>query len=232
MMRQLPLPLPYDAAMGPDDFLVTPCNAEAAAWIEKWPEWPAHGLILSGLAGSGKTHLLNLWIEKTGGMIVNGNDLAVKDFLSLNSAPALGVDNVDACAGNYDAEANLFHLFNAVKERNIKTKTATLMLTTSKNLAQAGFSLPDLRSRLLSLPVATLLPPDDALLEALVVKQFRDRQVMLDAGVVSYLASRMPRDAEGIRALVERLDLAGLAEGRKITIALARKILESSGEVF
>ena len=68
---------------------------------------------------------------------------------------------------------------------------------------------------------------DDTLLEALIVKQFRDRQVMLDSGVVAYLAPRISRDAAGIRDLVERLDHASLSEGRKITIALARKILEN-----
>ena len=75
-----------------------------------------------------------------------------------------------------------------------------------------------------------MLDPDDALLEALVVKQFRDRQVTLDAGVVAYLASRMPRDAASVRNLVERLDREALAVGRKITVALARRVLEENDD--
>jgi chromosomal replication initiation ATPase DnaA len=90
--------------------------------------------------------------------------------------------------------------------------------------------LPDLRSRLLTLPVASLGAPDDALLSALIVKQFRDRQVALDAGVVAYVASHASRDAASIRDVVERLDRAALAQGRKISIALARQILEGSDE--
>ncbi len=222
-MRQLPLPLPYDAAMGVDDFLVTSCNRDAAAWIEKWPDWPAPGLIVTGLAGSGKTHLSNLWLERSKGRRVTENDLLKNDAPALmESTTALVLDNADALAGHKDAEEKLFHLFNRLKDAK-----GSLLLTMERGVGQAGFVLPDLRSRLLTLPVAALLPPDDALLEALIIKQFRDRQVTLDAGVVAYLAPRIPRDAEGIRTFVDHLDLAALAEGRKITVALARKILEN-----
>jgi DnaA regulatory inactivator Hda len=221
-MRQLPLPLPHDAAMGADDFLVTPCNREAAAWIEKWPKWPMHGLILTGLPGSGKTHLLSLWLDKCKGKLVTKPELLAKDSVSLTaSTTSLAIDNADALAGDAAAEEKLFHLYNHLKE----TK-GSLVLTMTCGAGQAGFLLPDLRSRLVTLPVAALLAPDDALLEALIVKQFRDRQVALDVDVVSYLALRIPRDAAGVRELIERLDTAALAEGRKITIALARKILE------
>jgi len=95
---------------------------------------------------------------------------------------------------------------------------------------QAGFVLPDLRSRLLALPAVTLGAPDDALLLALIVKQFRDRQIAVEAGVVAYLTTRGARDAAGVRDLVERLDRAALAEGRKVTTVLARKILEGTDE--
>lgn len=223
-MRQLPLPLPHDAAMSADDFLVTPCNREAAAWIEKWPEWPSHGLILTGLPGSGKTHLLNLWLEKSKGNLITKTDLLAHTAAPLTATTTfLAFDNADALAGEEAAEEKLFHLFNHLKE--IK---GSLLLTMTRSAGQAGFLLPDLRSRLLTLPVAALLPPDDTLLEALIIKQFRDRQIMLDTGVVSYLAPRIARDAAGIRSMVEKLDLASLAEGRKITVALARKILEDS----
>ena len=221
-MIQLPLPLPFDAAMGADDFLVTPCNREAAAWIEKWPDWPAHGLILTGLSGSGKTHLLNLWLTQSGGRLVTLPELIAEDSAAITAATtAIALDDADALAGNVEAEEKLFHLFN-----HIKTVQGSLVLTMKGGAGQAGFRLPDLRSRLLTLPAALLGAPDDTLLEALIVKQFRDRQVALDAGVVAYLAPRMARDAAGIRDLVERLDSAALAEGRKITIVLARKVLE------
>ncbi len=222
MMYQIPLPLPHDAAMGADDFLVTDSNREAVTWINKWPEWPAHGLVLTGLSGSGKTHLLSLWLEKSGGNLVTVPELLALNAVTMTeTTKAIAIDDADALAGNAATEESLFHLYN-----HLKTEQGSLLLTMSCGVGQVGFVLPDLRSRLLTLPATGLGAPDDALLEALIVKQFRDRQITLDAGVVSYLAARAARDAASIRDLVERLDRAALAAGRKITIALARSILE------
>jgi chromosomal replication initiation ATPase DnaA len=221
MMRQLPLLLPHDEAMGADDFLVTPCNQEAAAWIDKWPDW--FGVILSGLPGSGKTHLLTLWLTKSGGKLVPRDTLVAEDAFSLTAeTPHIAIDNADALAGDAEAEENLFHLYNHLKEAK-----GSLLLTMKQPAGQVAWGLPDLRSRLRTLPVAPLLPPDDVLLEALIVKQFRDRQIAIDPGVVAYVARRAPRDAASVRNLVDRLDLAALAEGCKITIPLARKIMEA-----
>jgi chromosomal replication initiation ATPase DnaA len=220
-MRQIPLPLPHDAAMGADDFLVTPSNRDSVAWIEKWPDWPSHGLILTGLSGSGKTHLLNLWLTKSSGKLVTPQDLTEKPPALLTAETyAVALDNANSFAGNARAEESLFHLYNHVKDNK-----GSLLLTMTRGAGQAGFVLPDLRSRLLTLPATALNAPDDLLLEALIVKQFRDRQIALDVGVVSYLVSHAARDAASIRDLVEKLDLAALAEGRKITTSLARKVL-------
>ena len=221
-MKQIPLSLPHDAAMGADDFLITPSNREAVTWVDKWPDWPAHGLVLTGLSGSGKTHLLNLWLGKSGGRLITVAELTRQNAVALTATTnALALDDADTIAGNPAAEESLFHLYNHLKE--IK---GFLLLTMPCGVGQVGFALPDLRSRLLTLPATGLGAPDDALLEALIVKQFRDRQITVDSGVVTYLASRAARDAASIRDLIERLDRAALAEGRKITTALARALLE------
>ena len=223
MTRQLPLPLPHDAAMGADDFLVTPSNRETAAWIEQWPTWAAHGLIVTGSAGSGKTHAMKVWLAKSGGKLISSPELLSTPIADWKGSVA--IDDADALAGDARAEEQLFHLHNQVQATH-----GFFLLTMTRGAGLAGFVLPDLRSRLLALPSTLLNPPDDALLEALIVKQFRDRQIDLDFDVVSYLAARVTRDAASIRATVENLDHASLAQGRKITIALARAVLEAEHE--
>lgn len=223
-MTQLALKLPHDAALGADDFLITASNREAAALIGQWPAWPAPGVIVAGASGSGKTHLLHLWLEQSGARLLTLADFTktVPDFLAVQHAH-YAVDNADALAGQAEAEENLFHLFN-----HVKSGQGSLLLTLRRGAGQADFVLPDLRSRLLTLPTVFLAPPDDTLLAALIVKQFRDRQITLDAGVVSYLTTHATRDAGQVRDLIDRLDHAALAQGRKVSVALARKVMEEA----
>ena len=207
-------------ALGADDGQV---HRETAAWIEQWPTWAAHGLIVTGSAGSGKTHAMKVWLAKSGGKLISSPELLSTPIADWKGSVA--IDDADALAGDARAEEQLFHLHNQVQATH-----GFFLLTMTRGAGLAGFVLPDLRSRLLALPSTLLNPPDDALLEALIVKQFRDRQIDLDFDVVSYLAARVTRDAASIRATVENLDHASLAQGRKITIALARAVLEAEHE--
>ena len=54
---QLPLDLGHHPALSEGDFLVAPCNAEAHAWLERWPRWPGPASVIFGPAQCGKTHL-------------------------------------------------------------------------------------------------------------------------------------------------------------------------------
>jgi chromosomal replication initiation ATPase DnaA len=74
-------------------------------------------------------------------------------------------------------------------------------------------------------PIAQLDAPDDALLSAVLVKLFADRQVVVPASLIPYLVSRMPRSIGAARALVAALDARALAAGRPITRALASDVL-------
>jgi chromosomal replication initiation ATPase DnaA len=67
--------------------------------------------------------------------------------------------------------------------------------------------------------------PDDALIGALLVKLFADRQLRPSAEVIPYLVARMERSFDAARALVAALDARALAEGRAVSIALARAVM-------
>jgi chromosomal replication initiation ATPase DnaA len=81
--------------------------------------------------------------------------------------------------------------------------------------------VPDLASRLRALPVVALTSPDDALLRAVIVKLFTDRQVAVDESLVSFLATRIERSFAAARAAVTRLDREALRLRRPITRAFA-----------
>jgi chromosomal replication initiation ATPase DnaA len=87
--------------------------------------------------------------------------------------------------------------------------------------------LADLRSRLNALPIAEIEEPDDAILERLLRKFFRERNIKPADDLIPYLLRRIERSARKAREIVSRLDEAADAEGRAISRTLARQILDA-----
>ena len=215
-MAQLPLDLAHRPALGRDDFLVAPANAEAVAWLDRWPHWPAPALVLTGPAGSGKSHLAQVFAARSEAPVLAGPDLSVPRLPELlGDARAAIVEDAQSAP-----EAALFHLYNLLAERR-----GHLLLPAREPPARWAIVLADLRSRLLAAPVVALQPPDDALLAALLVKLFADRQVAVGAEVLAYLVPRLERSFDAAARVVAALDRAALAAHRPVTVPLAREVL-------
>lgn len=215
--RQLPLAMPHQAAMNREDFLVGEGNREAAAFIDAWPDWPASVVLLIGPNGSGKTHLVNIWAAKSRAKVVAAPDLADADPAELILTGAVAVEDADDPALD---EKALFHLLNAARGRG-----ASVLVTAHSAPAVWGVTLPDLLSRLRAAQPAFLGPPDDELLQKVMIKLLADRQLAIDAGVLDYILLRMERSCAAACALVEALDRESLARGRRITKAIAAEVL-------
>jgi chromosomal replication initiation ATPase DnaA len=213
--RQLAFDLPSAEAMTREHFFVAPSNALALQAVEDWRNWPGRKLLVVGPDGAGKTHLAHVWAALADAVILSAGTLAAADIASL-SGRAVVVEDADRIGA---AEAQLFHLHNLV------TTTGALLLTARTPPRDWGLHLPDLVSRMQATPIAHLDAPDDALLSAVLVKLFADRQVAVPANLIPYLVSRMPRSIGAARALVAALDARALALGRPITRALAGEIL-------
>jgi chromosomal replication initiation ATPase DnaA len=82
-----------------------------------------------------------------------------------------------------------------------------------------------LRSRLLASPAVAVEPPDDALLSAVLVKLFADRQLRVSEDVINYLLLRLERSFAAAQEIVAALDRAALADQRAVTVPLARETL-------
>lgn len=216
---QLPLPLAFRPALGRGDFLVSACNADAVAWIDRWPSWTYPHLVIYGPEGCGKTHLAHVFVERSGALVLSAPDEVVLAFL-IHESRAVVFEGADKLAGNPDGERFLFHLMNLQKENG-----SSLLMISDTAPSAWGVHLPDLRSRLLAAQVAGIEAPDDALLEGVFLKLFADRRVDVDADVVQYVLPRIQRSFAGVKALVESLDAAALSKTRRITIPLARDVL-------
>lgn len=215
MIRQLAFDLHNPEAMTREHFFAAPSNALALQVLEGWQNWPGRKLLLVGPEGAGKSHLAHIWAALAGAVILPAETLGTTDIASL-SGRAVVVEDADRIG---PAEAQLFHLHNLV------TTAGVLLLTARTPPRDWGLGLPDLISRMQATPIAHLDAPDDALLSAVLVKLFADRQVAVPANLIPYLVSRMPRSIGAARALVAALDARALALGRPITRALAGEIL-------
>ena len=218
--RQLAFALPHTESLSRDNFLEGPANSAALALIDAWPEWPSRTMLLAGPEGSGKSHLAAIWAEQSGARATSAHTLAAANVPAELATGALVVE--DLREASFDERA-LFHLLNLAREDG-----AYILITARLPPSALAIELRDLRSRLRALPVVSLLPPDDQLFRALIVKFCADRQLAVDEQVVSYLATRLERSYAAARQAIELLDSEGLRQGRPITRALASELLGNS----
>lgn len=216
--RQLSLDLGQRPAMGREDFLVSSSNAAAVEMIDSWPDWPHRALAIVGPAGSGKSHLVEVWRGRAGGAVVSAGALDEAIVAAAEAGGALAVEDVDR--GIVD-ERILFHLFNLARETKL-----SLLLTMRAAPGDIEITLPDLRSRLRATAFVAIEPPDDALLKALLIKLFADRQLRVTPKLIDYISLHMERSAEAAARTVAAIDRLALETKRNVGQAVAREALQ------
>lgn len=190
------------------------CNREALAWLARWPAWPGPALILHGPPGSGKSHLARIWSTRTGARWLEHASLATVDP---NGHGAWVLEDVEPVID----ETALLSFYNRLREGG-----GHLLLTARRPVGAWTLLLPDLASRLRAAPGVAIGPPDDALLGAVLLKLFADRQLVVSEAVIEYLVRHMERSFGAAQAVVAGLDSMSLRLRRPITVALARALLE------
>ncbi|MGY5806250.1 DnaA regulatory inactivator HdaA [Rhizobium sp. LEGMi198b] len=217
--EQLPLAFAHAAASGRDDLLVAHPLSAAVKIVDSWPSWPSPVVILAGPVGSGKSHLANIWRERSGAIAIHpkaGSGAAVAAAngpVIFEDADRLGFDDTE-----------LFHVINSVRENG------TGLLMTSRLWPMSWpVTLPDLRSRLKAATVVEIGEPDEELLSQVIVKLFADRQLYIDDKLVLYIVNRMERSLNAAQLIVDRLDRLALGRGTRITRILAAEVLNELG---
>ena len=208
MTEQLSLNLPYRIAYGREAFWVAPCNQQAVAWIDKYPDWPVPAVLIYGPAGSGKTHLVHLFTEH----VIDAKGLTLEGRPSFQQKVA--VENVDQLAN----EEAFLHLFNFMKE------LGGHLLLTAQTVPQ--FSLADLASRMALIPKVEIAMPDEQVIQMVAKKAFEDRHIVVEEAVLSYLSTHLTRSFPLLQQVIEMADKKSLSVGRKITIPILKQAID------
>ena len=216
---QLALALDHGESLAREDFLAGPSNAAALALVERWPDWPARTVLLRGPEGSGKSHLAAIWAREAGARMLASRALDGAEVPVALATGALVLENL--AEARFD-EAALFHLLNLAREER-----AYVLITARSAPATWRIGVPDVASRLRAIPVVALDAPDGALLRAVIVKLFADRQLAVDESLIGYLATHIERSFAAARAAVAALDREALRLKRPVTRALAGELFRA-----
>ncbi len=220
--HQLIFDLPVEPQFGRSDFLVSSCNDTAYAVIEQWPRWPDSILLLVGPPGSGKSHLGAIWAARANARVVPAAALPLIEAEALARPGAVLLEDADRMNGN---EAELFHFINRIRDSG-----GWMVVTARRRPDLWGLATMDLLSRLRLAPAVEIGAPDDALVRAVLVKLFSDRQLAVEANLIEYLTLRIERSLDAARAIVAKLDRAALIRNRPVTRALAAELFQESSE--
>ena len=215
--QQLILNLRSLPSMDRNDYFVSEVNKEAVTWLDAWPNWTTFGFIVCGPLGSGKSHLAQVLKTLSHGDIIEAKDISNKNIDQLSEKKCLIIENLESLT----SETLLFHIYNMLLENK-----NNLMLTSKFNVSQINFELPDLKSRLLSMPQVSIGLPDDRLLKNLLIKQFLDKGILVEMDVIDYLIKRIDRSFEAISKLVAKIDFKSLEKAKKITIPFIKNTIK------
>ena len=194
-------------------------------------------IYLWGEAGSGKSHLLQAVCQKaherTSEQASPDHNrpvyLPMQELINLSPGVLEGmedmnpvcIDDVQCIAGNKEWEIAFFHLFNRLRDQGIR-----LIISATAAPNQIGIQLPDLVTRLGWGAVYQLHSLNDEGKRIVLQQRATQRGLQLPDDVVQFVLRRSVRDMNSLFELLDKLDVASLAEQRKLTIPFVKQYLD------
>lgn len=226
---QIPLPLTPRRDSRLENFIAGPNSAVIEA-LKQMLDEPGSHVFLHGEEGSGKTYLLNALCLETRERQGRAFYLALKrlppdavaSLQGLEDLDLVCVDDLHVIAGDRVWEEALFHCFNRIRKAN-----GRLLLSSCKQLSALDIGLPDLASRLawgLQLPLKPLADEDKL---AVIARHSNTLGFELPGDVQKYLLKHHERSMSALLQAVDRLHQVALTNKRRITVPLAREVLQA-----
>ena len=215
-LNQLILNFDYDQNFKDQDFYVSKSNEFAFKLLNSWPKWEKNFVNLIGQKFSGKTHLINIFLDKFKGIKIEANDLCNESFKQIKIFENIIIENF-----NDQIDENLFFtLLNIIEQDN-----KYLILTSTKPIVEHVFKLNDLNSRSKYFLLSNIEKPSDDLMFALILKNLSDRQISIDKKLIDFIIKRIDRSYGKIFDFIYKIDEISLKRKKPIDFKVIKEAL-------
>ena len=215
-LNQLIINFDYDQNFKDLDFYVSKSNEFAFKLLNSWPKWEKNFVNLIGEKFSGKTHLINIFLEKFKGIKIEANEINNEFLKKIKVFENIIIENL-----NDKIDENLlFTLLNIIDQDN-----KYIILTSKNPIVDYSFKLNDLNSRSKNFLLCNIEKPGDDLMFALILKNLSDRQISIDKKLVDFIIKRIDRSYGKIFDFIYKIDKISLKRKKPIDFKIIKEVL-------
>ena len=215
-LNQQILSFDYEQNFKDQDFYVSKSNEYSFKLLNSWPKWEKNFVNLIGENFSGKSHLINIFLQNFKGIKITASKIT-NDFLKEikiyeNIIIEDLLESID--------ENLLFTLINTIEQDN-----KYLIVTSTKPIVEFEFKLQDLNSRSKNFLLSAIEKPEDDLMYALILKNLSDRQISIDKKLIDFIIKRISRSYGKISDFIYKIDEISLKRKKPIDFKIIKEAL-------
>ena len=206
----------YDKNLKNEDFYLSKSNKHVFNFLNIWPKWEKNFVNVIGERLSGKTHLMNIFLQKNKGIIFDSNSLRNDDLKKIKIYENIIIENLSSDVD----EKLLYSLLNLIEQDN-----KFIIVTSVKPIVNITFDLKDLKSRTKNFILLNIEKPDDELIFAIILKNLSDRQITLDDKFIEFIIKRIERSYSKIYDFIYKIDQLSLKKKKSIDFKIIKEVL-------
>ncbi|MEK9874991.1 MAG: DnaA/Hda family protein, partial [Pelagibacteraceae bacterium] len=215
-LNQVIIKFNYEKNFKDHDFYVSKSNKHIFKLFDTWPKWEKNFLNLIGEKFSGKTHLINIFLEKFGGIKIESKKLDNEYLKKIKIYQNIVLEDLEEIID----ENLLFTFLNIIDQDN-----KYLITTSKKPITSLSFKLEDLKSRSSNFLLINIEKPDDELIFALILKNLSDRQISIEKKLIDYVIKRIDRSYSKIFDFIYKIDELSLKKQKSIDHKIIKEAL-------
>ena len=206
----------YDNNFKNEDFYLSKSNKHVYDFLNLWPKWDRNFVNVTGEKLSGKTHLINIFLQKNKGVKLEGKSLQHDDLKKIKIYENIIIENLSSDVD----EKLLYSLLNLIEQDN-----KFIIITSTEPIVNISFELKDLKSRAKNFILLKIEKPDDELIFAIILKNLSDRQISLDNKFIEFIIKRIERSYSKIYDFIYKIDQLSLKKKKSIDFKIIKEVL-------